>query len=142
MSIITTFAQQLQEQESNLREALSTERGDWVVKGFIDVHQNIYTISVDTKVVSKIIELLLLPVMFQFAENHGYQIVLSEHQNHYPDIIFIAGDTKIALDFKSTYRVNQNSVMWIHTQRKHKHTLSSRLFRIVICPNIPSGVIA
>ena len=35
--------------------AISTNSGDWVVKGFIDIAKNIYTISVDTKVVSKII---------------------------------------------------------------------------------------
>jgi len=42
---------------------LATEQGDWVVKGFIDVYRNIYTISVDTKVVSKVIELMLFPVI-------------------------------------------------------------------------------
>ena len=39
---------------------MATDTGDWVVKGFIDVYRNIYTISVDTKVVSKIIELQLV----------------------------------------------------------------------------------
>jgi len=39
--------------------AVSTQSGDWVVKGFIDIAKNIYTISVDTKVVPKTIELLL-----------------------------------------------------------------------------------
>ena len=34
--------------------AVSTQKGDWVVKGFIDIAKNIYTISADTKVVSKI----------------------------------------------------------------------------------------
>ena len=43
------------------RQTLSTDDGDWVVKGFIDIYRNIYTISVDTKVISKIIELMLFP---------------------------------------------------------------------------------
>lgn len=64
------------------RKSLATEAGEWVVKGFIDVYRNIYTISVDTKVVSKIIELMLFPVVSRFAEEYGYRIVLSEHQNH------------------------------------------------------------
>ncbi len=90
---------------------LATNTGDWVVKGFIDVYRNIYTISVDTKVVSKIIELMLFPIISQFAVEHGYRMVLSEYQNHYPDISFIAADkTKIALDLKSTYRTDGTTV--------------------------------
>lgn len=93
------------------RQTLSTDAGDWVVKGFIDVYRNIYTVSVDTKVVSKIIELLLFPVISRFAAEHGYRMVLSEYQNHYPDISFIAQDgTKIALDLKSTYRTKPDRV--------------------------------
>jgi hypothetical protein len=91
--------------------ALVTDTGDWIVKGFIDVYRNIYTISVDTKVVSKIIELMLFPVISQFAAEKGYRVVLSEYQNHYPDISFIAPDnTKIALDLKSTYRTSAQRV--------------------------------
>ena len=93
------------------QQTLATDTGDWVVKGFIDVYRNIYTISVDTKVVSKIIELLLFPVISKFAEEYGYKMVLAEHQNHYPDISFIAsGGEKIALDFKSTYRRNSKTM--------------------------------
>jgi hypothetical protein len=80
---------------------LGTDAGDWVVKGFIDVYQNIYTISIDTKVISKIIELMLFPIIAQFATEHNYRMVLSEYQNHYPDITFIAPDnTKIGLTSK------------------------------------------
>jgi hypothetical protein len=93
------------------QRTLATEAGDWVVKGFIDVYRNIYTISVDTKVISKVIELMLLPIISRFATEHDYRIVLSEQQNHYPDISFIAPDgTKIALDLKSTYRVDERAV--------------------------------
>ena len=70
-----------------------------------------YTISVDTKVVSKIIELLLFPVISQFASEHGYKMILTEYQNHYPDMTFISPKgTKIALDLKSTYRVSHKRV--------------------------------
>jgi hypothetical protein len=78
---------------------LASDHGDWVVKGFIDVYRNIYTISVDTKVVSKVIELMLFPVISRFAFENKYKMVLSEHQNHYPDITFITPEQeKIALD--------------------------------------------
>ena len=56
---------------------LATDEGDWTVKGFIDVYRNIYTVSVDTKVVSKIIELMLYPIFVSFAVQYGYQMVLS-----------------------------------------------------------------
>ncbi len=90
---------------------LSTETGDWVIKGFIDVFCNIYTVSVDTKVVSKIIELMLYPLISKFAVEKNYKMVPSSYQNHYPDVSFIANDgTKFALDFKSTYRKSTTTV--------------------------------
>lgn len=93
------------------RHTLSTDTGDWVVKGFIDVYRNIYTISVDTKVASKIIELMLFPVISRFAQEQDYTMILSEHQNHYPDITFIASDgTMFAIDLKSTYRTSTKTV--------------------------------
>lgn len=93
------------------QHTLATEAGDWVVKGFIDIYQNIYTISIDTKVVSKIVELMLFPVIARFAAEHDYRMVLSEYQNHYPDITFISpDDTKFALDLKSTYRIDDTTV--------------------------------
>jgi uncharacterized membrane protein len=92
-------------------EAISTGTGDWVVKGFIDIAKNIYTISVDTKVVSKIMELLLFPKICQFALENGYKMVLCKEQNFYPDVTFIDGDgNKYAVDLKSTYRKNDKEV--------------------------------
>jgi hypothetical protein len=40
-----------------LQKYVSTETGEWTIKGFIDVYKNIYTISSDTKIVSKILEI-------------------------------------------------------------------------------------
>ncbi len=91
--------------------AVSTQKGDWVVKGFIDIAKNIYTISVDTKVVSKIMELLLFPKISVFAEENSLRMVLSKEQNFYPDITFVdKQDNKFAIDLKSTYRKNANEV--------------------------------
>src|SRR5256885_4727768 len=109
--IVDDFRDGLLAYLEEFKRTLATDDGDWVVKGFIDVYQNIYTISVDTKVISKIIELMLFPVISRFATEHGYGMLLSEHQNHYPDVSFIAEDgTKIALDLKSTYRVDVQTV--------------------------------
>jgi len=108
---VDEFRESLLRHLDKLGHTLATDAGDWVVKGFIDVYRNVYTISVDTKVVSKIIELMLFPVIAQFAAEHDYKMVLSEYQNHYPDISFIASDgTTIAFDLKTTYRTGANSV--------------------------------
>lgn len=101
----------LQTEAAAFNTAIATDQGDWIVKGFIDIAQNIYTISVDTKVISKIIELLLFPELARFAEKHRLKLVLAEQQNFYPDITFIdrAGHC-YALDVKSTYRVGVDQV--------------------------------
>jgi len=82
------FSSQLFSYAESFNKAVATDNGDWVVKGFIDVAKNIYTISADTKVISKIMELLLFPELCKFAEDHGYEMVLSKEQNFYPDISF------------------------------------------------------
>lgn len=90
---------------------MSTTEGDWVVKGFIDIARNIYTISVDTKVVSKIMEILLFPKICQFAQENSYKMILCKEQNFYPDITFIdIANNKYALDIKSTYHKDEKSV--------------------------------
>ncbi len=77
--IVDDFREKLLSHLNGFRQVLATETGDWVIKGFIDAYKNIYTISVDTKVVSKIIELMLFPVISELASEHSYGIVLSEH---------------------------------------------------------------
>lgn len=101
------FESQLKEFVTGLQEHISDKDGQWTVKGFIDVYQNIYTISSDTKIVSKILEIHLFPKIMEFAQTYGYKIVLAEHQNYYPDISFVKADDeniKFAVDFKTTYR--------------------------------------
>lgn len=90
-----------------LEKYVSTDNGDWSVKGFIDVYKNIYTISSDTKIVSKILEIHIFPQILQFADENGYKIILTEHQNYYPDLTFINKkneNVKFAVDLKTTYR--------------------------------------
>lgn len=83
------------------------QNDEWTIKGFIDIFKNIYTISSDTKVISKILELHLFPYFLSFAEENGYKIELADCQNWYPDMTFIK-DTdariKFAVDIKTTYR--------------------------------------
>jgi len=101
------FESQLKDFVKGLQKHISTNDGQWTIKGFIDVFQNIYTISSDTKIVSKILEIHLFPKIMEFAQTYGYKIVLAEHQNYYPDISFVKADDeniKFAVDFKTTYR--------------------------------------
>ncbi|RLT39626.1 MAG: restriction endonuclease [Chloroflexi bacterium] len=105
------FLSALREEFDRFTTAVATDSGEWIVKGFIDVYRNIYTISVDTKVISKIIELTLFPVLARFAEMRNYRLILSEYQNHYPDMTFVSeGGERIAVDVKSTYRVSDERV--------------------------------
>ena len=45
-----------------------------------------------SKVVSKIIELMMFPVIQKFAKENGYEMIFSAEQNHYPDVTFITKD--------------------------------------------------
>jgi hypothetical protein len=101
------FATKLEEFVTELKEHISTDDGQWTIKGFIDIFKNVYTISSDTKIVSKILEIHLFPKILHFAQTNGYKVVLADHQNYYPDISFVkASDEsiKFAVDFKTTYR--------------------------------------
>jgi hypothetical protein len=101
------FLSRLQREADAFNAAISTPQGDWVVKGFIDVARNIYTISTDTKVVSKVMELLLFPELVRFARQHNLKLHLAERQNFYPDVTFIDEENNLfAVDLKTTYRVN------------------------------------
>lgn len=101
------FSDALQGFVSRMQNFVSTDHGEWTVKGFIDIYRNIYTISIDTKIISKILEIHLFPQILQLAEEQHYSIVLAEHQNWYPDLSFVnQSDPRIrfAVDLKTTYR--------------------------------------
>lgn len=89
---------------------ISTDNGEWVVKGFIDIYK-IYTISSDTKVISKIIELYIFPLIMKFADNNNLEIELTKEQNFYPDITFKDKEGNLfAVDLKSSYRKNEDHI--------------------------------
>jgi hypothetical protein len=107
MSEKELFENQLKEFVGTFQTHISSEDGQWTVKGFIDIFKNIYTISADTKIVSKILEIHLFPKIMEFANKYGYKIILAEHQNYYPDISFVKMTNekiKFAVDFKTTYK--------------------------------------
>lgn len=100
------FLAALQNEVAGFNSVIATDKGDWIVKGFIDISKRIYTISIDTKVVSKVIELLLIPEFEKFAEKNNLALELPPQQNFYPDLTFISKETgeKFAVDIKSTFK--------------------------------------
>jgi len=108
----TEFKKELDKFADRLEKYVSTDNGDWSIKGFIDVYKNIYTISSDTKIVSKILEIHIFPQILQFAESIDFKIILAEKQNWYPDLTFISkknDEVKFAVDIKTTFRRNQKT---------------------------------
>lgn len=106
------FLKALQTHAASFAKAVATNEGEWIIKGFIDVYRRIYTISVDTKIVSKVLELLLFPMFVEFGKKHGLKIELCPQQNFYPDLTFTheASGRKFAVDIKSTYRTSATEV--------------------------------
>jgi len=98
------FAKEL---KSHLQREFITDRKDWSIKGFIDAKKKIYPISLDTKLLSKILELTILPLLVDFCKKHGLEYYLAKSQIQYPDVTLegkLLGMKKYALDIKTTYR--------------------------------------
>ncbi len=90
--------------------------GEWTIKGFIDLYKQVYSISTDTKIVSKILELHIFPLLLEFAKKHNYILELATYQNWYPDVTLISKknkDLKFAVDLKTTYR-NENHPEYVN----------------------------
>jgi len=109
---IDEFLAHLQAHSATFAKAVATNEGDWIIKGFIDIYRQIYTVSVDTKIVSKVLELLLFPMFVDFAKKHSLDLELCPQQNFYPDLTFVDKQSavKFAVDIKSTYRTDDKRV--------------------------------
>ncbi|OGR56915.1 MAG: hypothetical protein A3I11_03160 [Elusimicrobia bacterium RIFCSPLOWO2_02_FULL_39_32] len=106
------FKQYLKNFVDSLVEHVSSNDQQWTIKGFIDIYKNIYSISSDTKILSKILEIHLFPKILEFAQKYSFNIVLADHQNYYPDISFVFKDDeriKFALDIKTSYRLSTSN---------------------------------
>ena len=57
------FIEAFRAELDELRKSISCEDGQWTIKGFIDIYRNVYTISSDTKILSKILEIHLFPIL-------------------------------------------------------------------------------
>ena len=100
------FLKKLQSFAKELHSYVSTQDNQWVIKGFIDVFKNIYTITGDTKIISKVIEIHLFPKFLEFANKYRCKMIFADKQNWYPDITFISkkdARIKFSVDLKTTY---------------------------------------
>ncbi len=98
-----------------LNNYVCSEDWQWKIKWFIDELLNIYTISSDTKIISKILEIHIFPLILDFANKNWFILEPAHEQNWYPDISLILKsnpNVKFAIDFKSTYRTWENKCNW------------------------------
>lgn len=105
------FLNDLQKFAQTLKDYVSTNDNEWTIKGFIDVFENIYTISADTKIISKILEIHLFSKFLEFANENNFKLVLAEKQNWYPDVSFVSRENpkiKFAVDLKTTFRLEKH----------------------------------
>ena len=89
-----------------LRKVLCDEDGNWSARGIVDTNKQIFPMTLDTKVVSKIFESQISGPLADLLEGDAI-LIEADYQNQYPDFsIHIPNndDTLIALDVKSTYR--------------------------------------
>lgn len=80
---------------------------DWEVKGLISSNGIIFTLGSDSKLIGRIFELVVTPVLSEIAAENGYKLVMSDRQTVYPDFTMLKSENdfdKIAIDIKTTYR--------------------------------------
>ena len=95
-----------------LLDAFSAVGVGWHIKGILDSKKRLYTISNDTKLISKVFELVYIPIIANAVEPYIQKWETEERQTVYPDLTLILDGSppnKIAIDIKSTYRKGINA---------------------------------
>lgn len=96
-----------------LTDAFEKTGVEWRIKGVLNGKGNLYTLSDDTKLISKVFELVSFPIITRALEPYIQKWETEERQTVYPDLTLIlsgAVPNKIAIDIKSTYRRDHDSV--------------------------------
>ena len=62
--------------KAEIEARLLTKDREWSIKGFIDASKKIYPLSLDTKLLSKVLELTVIPLVQVFAEKHKLRMYL------------------------------------------------------------------
>ncbi|GAA7717659.1 hypothetical protein HpMMM92_11380 [Helicobacter pylori] len=79
-SVKQNFIEKLKVFATELTDHVTTQLGDWKIKGFIDTDKNIYTISSDTKIISKILEIQLSLSLKHLLRKMGMKLLLLENK--------------------------------------------------------------
>lgn len=75
--------------------------------GILDSSDRIYTLGTDSKIIGRIFEMFVQPILENIAIKHGMVLETPSSQTTYPDFILSHKDkkkNKIAIDVKTTYR--------------------------------------
>ncbi|MFW5961982.1 MAG: type II restriction endonuclease [bacterium] len=79
----------------------------WEIKGVMDRNNMLYTLGTDTKLISQVFELKIMPILMQIAKKNNLKLKKAKNQNIYPDFTLLKNErdnAKIAIDVKTTYR--------------------------------------
>ena len=71
--------------KEKFEEKLEAYAADYNVCGVVSTANKIYPLGSDTKVLSTVFELFARPVIQEFANENGYEMIEPDKQNHYPD---------------------------------------------------------
>lgn len=85
------------------------------IRGVLTSDDRIYPLDTDTKVLSKIFEFMIQPLILDVATEAGFTALQPRQQNYYPDFTLMRNEAdtqKIAVDVKSTYRSFRPSGDW------------------------------
>ena len=85
------------------------------IRGLLASDDNVYPLGTDTKVISKVFELIIRPFVIEAAGEAGLIVFEAPQQNYYPDFTIMrdeADTEKIAVDVKSSYRNFRRSGEW------------------------------
>ena len=92
-------------------QALQSGDQQWRARGIINSEKQLYPLPNDTKLISKVIEIMLTLALQEFASHFRYRLEFAQHQNHYPDVtIHDENGNLFALDIKTAYRESDNTI--------------------------------
>jgi hypothetical protein len=79
----------------------------WEIYGLIDSEENIFSLKEDTKILGRLFELMVAPMIRELASENDLISEPASSQTVYPDFTLMENEEdqeKIAVDVKSTYR--------------------------------------
>lgn len=87
---------------------------DFNAYGILDSSSKIHTLGTDSKIIGRIFEMFVQPILEQIAAENGYILKTPDSQTVYPDFIMMKSEDskeKIAIDVKTTYiKTNKSKI--------------------------------